>query len=135
MTTTHAIIVIGLMTMVPAAGFTQSTAKTSPAGSAAPSQPSKTPNAAAQTAKAAKSPMHATRGVVRFVDASKLVITRTPRYGPEMSFVLQPATERVGNLKVGSTVDVRYRTEGDKRIATAVSVERPNQPSAPGSQQ
>jgi hypothetical protein len=136
MKTTQAAIVVGLLTMLPASGFAQSTGGTSPATSTASSQPSQTSGSGAQAANTAKSTMHATKGVVKFVDGNKLVIARSPRYGMEMSFILNPTTERVGNLKVGSTVDVRYRTEAEKKIATAVSVEHPKQPpSAPGSQQ
>jgi uncharacterized membrane protein len=53
--------------------------------------------------------MHATNGVVKFVDANKVTITRSPQYGRAMIFVLNPSTERVGNVRVGSTVDIRYR--------------------------
>ena len=53
-----------------------------------------------------------------------------------MTFVLNPSTDRVGNVKVGTTVDVRYRTEAEQHIATAVTVVHAKQPpSAPGSHQ
>jgi hypothetical protein len=78
--------------------------------------------------------VHATKGVVKFVDANKVVITRSRQYGRELTFVLNPSTERVGNVQVGSTVDIRYRTEAKQQVATAVTVVRAKQPrSSPGS--
>ena len=67
--------------------------------------------------------VRATRGVVRFVDTKTLVIVRSPQYGRELRFQMQPTTERYGDVKVGATVDVRYITEGTRSIATAVTVE------------
>ena len=69
--------------------------------------------------------MHATKGVVTFVDGNKLVITRSPRSGKETSFVLDASTEYAGSVQVGSTVAVRYRNETARKIATAVTVEHP----------
>ena len=80
--------------------------------------------------------VHATTGVVKFIDANRLVIKRTPQNGREMTFVLNPSTERSGDVKVGSTVDIRYRSDADQRIATAVTVVHTNQgPFAHGSPQ
>jgi hypothetical protein len=66
--------------------------------------------------------VHATKGVVTFVDADRLVITRSPQYGRPTTFLLNPSTERVGSVTVGSTVDIRYRTESKQQVATAVTV-------------
>jgi hypothetical protein len=76
--------------------------------------------------------MHATKGVVKSVDATTLVITRSPRNGREMTFVLNPSTERDGNVTVGSTVEVRYRTEANQRVATVISVQGHQQPTSTG---
>jgi hypothetical protein len=62
------------------------------------------------------------KGVVKTVDDKTLVVSQKPGSGHEMSFVLDPSTERVGTMSVGSTVDVRYRTEAKRHIATAVTV-------------
>ena len=68
--------------------------------------------------------IHETKGVVRFIDPIKLEITALPQFGERrMTFVLNPSTEREGSMKVGSTVDVRYRGEANRRIATDVTVE------------
>jgi len=53
---------------------------------------------------------------VKFVDASTLVIQQSSPYvGKSMTFVMRPSTEREGDLKVGSTVTVRYENEPDHR--------------------
>ena len=68
--------------------------------------------------------VRATRGVVRYVDARTLVIVRSPQYGRELRFQLEPGTERYGEVTIGATVDVRYITKGARSVATAVTVER-----------
>jgi hypothetical protein len=67
---------------------------------------------------------HATKGVVKSVSATAIVITR--RIGDkrtDTSYTVTPSTERLGELAAGVTVEVRYRTSGRQRIATAISVE------------
>src|SRR5262245_1172599 len=66
---------------------------------------------------------HATRGVVKSLDETMLVIARSGR--GDMSFVLRPSTRREGMIGVGSAVSVRYREEGKTNIATAVALQRP----------
>jgi hypothetical protein len=67
---------------------------------------------------------HATKGVVKTVSATALVITRrTAGKRTDTSFVLTSSTQKEGTLAAGSTVEIRYRTEGTQKIATAVSVE------------
>lgn len=118
-----AAIVIGLLTMLPAFCLAQPGV-------------SQSKSATDNRASATQDAVHATKGVVKFVDAHKLVIARSPQYGREMTFVLNPSTERVGNVKVGSTVDIRYRSEATQQVATAVTVVHAKQaPSAPGSHQ
>ena len=118
-----AAIAIGLLTMLPAFCLAQPVASPSPRATDRP-------------ASATQGAMHATKGVVKFVDADTLVITRSPQHGREMTFVLNHATERVGNVRAGSTVDIRYRAEARQQVATAVTVVSAKQPpSAPGSHQ
>jgi hypothetical protein len=145
--TRTAAIVIGLLTTLPAFGLAKPnvgtpssrTGTSSEASTSASVDWSASPQDAkanARNSKAAKATVHATKGVVKFVDTNKLVITRSPQSGREMTFVLNPSTERVGTMKVGSTVDVRYRTEAEQRVATAVTVVHVKQPPfARGSQQ
>ena len=123
MSSTRAALIFGLLMMLPASAPAQSHAGTSTTQQTASGQSSWLTRAVAQTSKTNTATMHATRGVVKFVDAHTLVITRSPRYGKEISFTLTPSTERVGDLTVGSVVDVRYRSEAKLKIATAVTVE------------
>jgi hypothetical protein len=66
---------------------------------------------------------HATRGVVRTLNADTLVIARSGDRGI-MTFNLTPSTHREGTIVVGSTVSVRYREKGKDHIATAVALQR-----------
>lgn len=85
----------------------------------------------APTAKVAAAPaVHATKGVVKSVDATTLVITKAGGKGPENSFMLNASTQRQGSIAAGATVDVRYRVEGKDKVATAVSAEAKPAPKA-----
>ena len=69
---------------------------------------------------------HATKGVIKSVSATSVVITRRMAgTRTDTTFVLTPSTQRVGTLAAGATVEIRYRTAGTQRVATAVSVEDP----------
>jgi len=71
---------------------------------------------------------HATKGVVKSLTSSAITITRvTAGKRVDTSFQLTPATQRAGAIAAGVTVEIRYRTEGKQRIATAISVEAPPQ--------
>ena len=82
--------------------------------SAAQAKPAK---AAAKTTMAS----HSTSGVVKSVDASSLVISRS---GKDMTFAINASTQKGGNVAPGSQVTVRYQTEGKSMVATAIT-ERP----------
>ena len=75
---------------------------------------------------------HATRGIVKSIDTSTLVITRTGKKGGEMTFALNASTHREGTFTVGQPVSVRYREEGKNHVATAINVQ-PAKPPAAGS--
>jgi uncharacterized protein DUF5666 len=108
-------LVVGAMWAMPAIGFAQ-TAK-------AGTQPAA--KRAATTAVAG----HATRGVVKSIDATSLVITRSGKNRGDMTFELNPSTERDGTINVGTPVSVRYRNDGKTLVATAIM---PQQPHAAG---
>jgi hypothetical protein len=117
-------MIVGTLLTVPAMGLALPSADMSKAKSSA--------STAATTEQA---PMHATKGIVKAMDATKLVIRRSPS-GPDMSFALNPSTQREGNVKVGSTVEVRYRTEANQKVATAVALAHTKAaPSAPAAHQ
>jgi hypothetical protein len=87
--------------------------------------------ASAQTAKpvAAAKPAttatHSVQGVVKSIDSSSLVITRSGKKGGDMSFKLDPSTHQEGTIASGSPVSIRYRMEGSALVATAVNAEAP----------
>ena len=87
------------------------------AGASAASNPKKPAATTASTAT------HAVQGVVQSIDASTLVIKSSGHKGKTMSFALNPATSKEGTAEVGSTVSVRYRTEGSAMVATAVAAQ------------
>jgi hypothetical protein len=82
--------------------------------------------ASSSTKSAAKPPAtHSVEGVVKSVDASTLVITKSGKKGGEMSFKLDQATQRDGSITTGSPVSIRYRMDGSSMVATAVKPEAP----------
>ena len=76
---------------------------------------------ALSTSAAAASPsrIHVIKGRVRAIDATRLVVAGSDR---RLSFVVTPDTERIGDAKVGSAVDVSYHKDGKDRIASVVLV-------------
>src|SRR3954454_3001334 len=90
----------------------------------APPQPGKAAGkTATQPPKPAPREMatHATKGVVKTVTATSVVITRQAGgKQTETSFVVNSATQKAGTIAAGVTVEIRYRTEGKQRIATAI---------------
>lgn len=73
---------------------------------------------------------HATTGVVKSVDTTTLVITRTGKKPGEMTFALNPSTHREGSIEAGASVSIRYREEGKTNVATAITAQRPKQQAA-----
>jgi hypothetical protein len=68
---------------------------------------------------------HATKGVVKSIDGTSLVITRSTRRTKEQTFAMDGSTRQVGKVAVGATVEIRYRTQDGHRLATVVSVQEP----------
>lgn len=81
-----------------------------------------TSKAAAKPAAAAKNvATHSTNGTVKSVDATSLVISKPGSKSHDMTFALDPSTQKQGSIDVGSMVTVRYKTEGKTMTATAVT--------------
>jgi hypothetical protein len=78
--------------------------------------PSVDPSESAET-------VHATRGVVKAISATTLVVSR-PRNRGDITFKLSPAVHLEGAPEVGATISVRYRDQGRDHVATAISVEK-----------
>jgi hypothetical protein len=76
----------------------------------------------------ANSESHAIRGVVKSVSEHSLTITRASRRADVFTFVLNSATVRAGTIAIGVLVSVRYRQDGDARVATAVTAHEPLPP-------
>ena len=68
---------------------------------------------------------HATRGIVRTIDANTMVIARGNR--GIMTLSLTSSTHRDGIIVVGSAVSVRYREDGKNHVATAMALQRPKE--------
>src|SRR5690349_802487 len=85
--------------------------------------PAGTPAAAAKSSKAAKTD-HATSGTVKSITDSSLVVTKAGRRHREMTFQLDPSVHKDGTLAVGSHVSIRYRDDGSKHIATAITARK-----------
>ena len=79
----------------------------------------------AAATKPASAATHSVQGVVKSIDSSSLVITRSGKKGGDMSFKLDPSTHQEGTIASGSAVSIRYRMEGSSMVATAVNVEAP----------
>lgn len=99
-----AMMMIGVLMSAPALALTQ---PVEPAATTVTSQSSET--------------VHATRGVVKTISATTLVVSR-PRHRGDILFKLTPTSHIEGAIVVGATVSVRYRDVGDEHIATAISV-------------
>lgn len=76
-------------------------------------------------------PTHAVRGVVKSISAFYLaIVTGSGKKARDVTFVLGPTTERDGEVTIGATVSVRYRMEGRRLVATAVSAQSEKQHAA-----
>lgn len=107
---TAAIVMIGGLAQMPAeAGLP--VAQTADVSSPAP-------GAEAQAAT------HATRGVVKSIDSTTLVVSR-PKNRGDITFRVSPTTHRDGTIFVGAPVAVRYREEGKTHVATAIALQKP----------
>ena len=80
---------------------------------------------------------HAVRGTVTAIGEHELTITRKSRGGEVLVFTVNDSTVRSGVIAVGTMVSVRYRYEGNARIATAVhgpAIPAPPRPPTPARQ-
>jgi hypothetical protein len=87
--------------------------------SSASSTSSKTPTAMTQSSKTHLK-TYKIRGTVESISADQLSLKT--KKGEEDSFVLQPSTSRVGDVKVGSQVMVWYNSQKGVKDATRIAV-------------
>ena len=87
-----------------------------------PAPSSSASKAAPKTSASKSSSMatHSTSGVVKSMDATTLVITKSGKKPEEMTFAVSASTQKQGTPDVGSAVTVRYKTEGTTNTATAI---------------
>jgi len=78
---------------------------------------------AAPATKTAKAD-HATTGTVKSMSDSSLVLTTSGKKHHEMTFQLDPAVHKEGAISTGSHVSIRYRNDGDKHVATAITAHK-----------
>lgn len=73
---------------------------------------------------AAPVPDHSVSGVVKFVDRTRLVITRAGKTPVEMTFSVNASTQKEGAIVAGAKVQVRFRgdTHAQTAVATAILV-------------
>lgn len=115
-----AAIVLGAMLAVPMTGFTAPAAIPGQTKTTTPKNLKPAKNAApAKTTSTVAT--HSIRGVVRSIDSDSLVIERgAGKKKKEMTFTLDAATRREGDINVGSTVAVRYKNDASKLMAVDV---------------
>jgi hypothetical protein len=63
---------------------------------------------------------HSLSGVVKSVDSTRIILTRTGKTPGDVTFVLSPTTQREGPIGVGAIVQVRFHAEGHTQVATAI---------------
>ena len=128
-------LVAGALSAAPLVAFGQtanapakpsSTASQATPSPAAPSQPA----AKSQSAAKNESATHSTRGVVKSINDSTLVITRSGKKAGEMTLALNSSTHRDGTIAVGTPVSVRYTHEGKNYVATAITAQQAKAPAA-----
>ena len=103
------LIVVGSLAAAPVGALAAT-----PAGSLVP----------AKSAKAAANTDHATSGTVKSISDGALVLTKAGKRHREMTFQLDPSVHKDGAVAVGSHVSIRYRNDGAKHVATAITARK-----------
>ena len=76
---------------------------------------------ASPQAKTSQPATHFTQGAITSIDANQVVLNQRVRgKAKQVTFMLNPATQRSGNLAVGTRVTVQYREDNNQKIASAV---------------
>ena len=120
-------LVAGALSAVPFVAFGQTSTANAPAKPAAAATPA-TPSQPAAKSEAAT---HSTRGVVKSINDSTLVITRSGKNAGDMTLALNSSTHRDGTIAVGTPVSVRYTHEGKTYTAMAITAQQAKAPAAP----
>jgi hypothetical protein len=67
-------------------------------------------------------PDHSVSGVVKFVDRTRLVITRAGKTPVEMTFNVNASTQKEGAIAAGAKVQVRFRGDAHAHAAIATAI-------------
>ena len=109
-------IAIAAMIAFPVASFAQS----APAAPKAQTAPAAAPAKAEKSAKKVAS--HTTKGTVKSVSDSQLVIsTGSGKAAKDETFVVNASTTKTGTIETGAHVSVHYTTEGSTMTATTIA--------------
>ncbi len=119
------IVVVALLVMVAFVGvaIAQAPAKTEKPAAPAPA----VEKAKVEKPKAPKSPKFG--GTVAAYEAGKMI--KVKGKDKEMTFDVAADTKITGEVKEGAKVTVAYKKDGDKMMATAITVPAPKKPKAP----
>ena len=125
-------LVAGVLSAAPLVAFGQTgtaSAPAKPASTAGQATPS--PATPSQPAAKNESATHSTRGVVKSINDSTLVITRSGKNAGEMTLALNASTHRDAGIAVGTPVSVRYTHEGKNFVAMAITAQQAKAPATP----
>ena len=112
-------IAIAAMLAFPVASFAQTAPAAPAAKQAAPAAPK-----AEKSAKKVAS--HTTKGTVKSVSDSQLVITHgSGKSAKDETFAVNASTTKTGTVETGAKVQVHYTTEGSTMTATSISASAP----------
>jgi hypothetical protein len=67
-------------------------------------------------------PDHSVSGVVKFVDRTRLVITRVGKTPLELTFSVNGSTQKEGAIAAGAKVQVRFRGDAHAHAAIATAI-------------
>ena len=121
-------LIAGALSAAPLVAFGQTSTAKAPA---AKQSSTASASSASQSATKSESNTHSTRGVVKSINDSTLVITRRGKQAGELTLALNSSTHREGNIAVGTPVSVRYTHEGKDYVATAISAQQAKAAAAP----
>jgi hypothetical protein len=117
-------LIAGALSAAPLVAFGQTSTAKAPAPAPAAKQSSTaSASSASQSASKTESTTHSTRGVVKSINDSTLVITRSGKKAGDMTLALNSSTHRDGSIAVGTPVSVRYMHEGKEYVATAITAQ------------
>jgi branched-subunit amino acid aminotransferase/4-amino-4-deoxychorismate lyase len=117
------VLVVALLTMLAFASgvMAQAPAKTEKPAATAPEKaaPAPAPKAAAEKPKAEKPKALKATGAVAAYEAGKTIAVKGK--DKEMKFDITADTKVKGEVKEGAKVNVTYKKDGDKMVATSIS--------------